>query len=383
MIQAMAHKQRSKPRRIWLLAMAAALAVLCSGGRAHAQRYERRGKTKVVPRSAREVRTEVTVEIFGGKEGLGLKAQQWRQVFERLGVNMRIARGLPGDQPETKERKFGRLRQVTVTGLLEADGQLRFETRKFSQNDVAQLREWLRDLQTYGSQGAPTGQPLWGLNAEQFHAFYAVLSQPLGREVKGLQREAALKQFGFPAKYEVRMTNAAKQHLNEAANASHLVRDPLQGIGTGTALAILLSDFGLGFRPSRTPKGTIELSIVTLTDGAKVWPVGWDPKRSRRETAPKLFELGPVELKDSPFLDVLNAVSVTGHVPIYLDRYRVEQKGIDTEALKVSYPRRNASLSQVLKGVTVPHLMTQRLRIDEQGRAFVWITTLEPGKPVR
>jgi hypothetical protein len=383
MIQEMAHKHRTKLCWTWFLATIAALAVLCSGREAHAQRFERRTNTKVAPRRSREVRTEVTVEIVSGEGGAGLKAQQWRQVFERLDVNVRIARGLPGDVPETKERLFGRLRQVTVTGRLEADGRLIFESRRFTQGDVAQLREWLRELKTYGSQGAPTGKPLWGLNAEQFHALYAALTQPLVREVEGLQREAALKQFGLPAKYEVRMTTAAKQHVRAAANDSRPVRDPLRGIGTGTALAILLSDFGLGFRPSRTPKGTIELAIVPLTDAAKVWPIGWEPKRSRKETAPKLFELGPVELTDVAFLDVLNAVSVTGQVPIYLNRYRVAEKGIDTAALKVSYPRRNASLSQVLRGITVPHRMTQRLRIDEQGRAFVWITTLEPGRPVR
>jgi hypothetical protein len=145
----------------------------------------------------------------------------------------------------------------------------------------------------------------------------------------------------------------------------------------------VLNDYGLGFRPLRTPEGTIELAVESLEQTTDVWPVGWELKDSRQKTAPKLFEFVPVELNDVKLTDVLHGISVRSEVPVYIDHYRIEARGIDLDKIVVSYPLRRASWSQLLRGITAPNRLINDLGIDEQGQPFVWITTLEPGRRER
>lgn len=325
--------------------------------------------------------TQVKVELLIGKGEAGLKAQQWGQVFERLEVPVRIRRSILDEQPEIKERMYGRLRQVTVIGLLARDGTLVFPEHTFRQSEIARLREWLRELQTYGAQGAPDGKPLWGLSKSQFGELYDALSGKLEQEVEGRTLNEALATFDLPKQYPLRFSTSAQERLRDRfPQKLPPVHKRLQGVGKGTALALLLNDYGLGFRPLRTPDGSLELTVESLEETEDVWPVGWKFKQSRAKTAPKLFELIPVHFEDVKLLDVFDAVSAKTGIPIYLDRYRIDAKGIDLESIRVSYPPRQASWSLLLHGITNPHKLARRFRIDEQGRPFVWITTLEPGR---
>ncbi len=86
-------------------------------------------------------KTTVYVEILTGKQGVGLKAQQWRRTFEQIGFPVRIRRSILDEKTEIKERKLGRLRQVTAIGRLDRSGKLIFPGRSFSPTEGTKLRE--------------------------------------------------------------------------------------------------------------------------------------------------------------------------------------------------------------------------------------------------
>jgi hypothetical protein len=325
--------------------------------------------------------SQVSVElIFDARFGVGLHAQEWSQEFQRLGYPVRIRRGIAGDKPELKETTLGGERRVTAIGQLDRAGDLIFPERRFSRSDAGQLGEWLEELDKYGVQGAPNGQPVWGLDETQFGALYAALSRKVGTELEGLPLRDAVARIGLPDTYPVRFTSKAETWLASEYSGQPKIRQSVEGLSIGTALAMLVGDYGLGFRPQRQPDGSIELVVDPLKEKTSVWPVGWEPKESRQRTFPTLFELVPVDLDDVKLTDLLHAVSVKTGVPMHFDHYRIEASGIKLDEIVVQYPPRTTSWSLLLSGVTYPHRLTRELRIDERGQAFVWITTLKIGR---
>lgn len=358
-------------------------------GEAFAQRYKvlpgpnqprqpRRPSTR--PKEAANSKTMVSVELVAGMGGVGYQAQLWRPVFEQLGVDVRIRTGNINDKPEVKEDTVGTFRRVTVIGKLDRRGQIVLPDRTFSRSQSANLGKYLEDLKKFGQQGNPTGKPLWGLNAEQFGDFYKAFSVKVEKSAKDKSLEEAMKELDLPAQYPVRMSEKANDWLKSEFPRPPKFRQSVEGFSLGAAFAMVLNEYGLGFQPTRTPAGKIEISILPIRETTKVWPVGWQLKDSRHKTAPSLFKLVPIDLDNLALLDVLNAVSVKSKVPVRYDHWRIEANRLDLDTMRVSYPSRQTSFSLLLRGVTNRNLLAYDLKIDELGQPFIWIKPLRLGK---
>lgn len=354
-----------------------------------AQRYQvlpgpnepRRPRT--IPAKSAETagsKTMVAVELVAGQGGVGYHAQLWRPVFEQMGVDVRIRTGNINDKPEVKEDTVGAFRRVTVIGKLDRQGQIVLPDRTFSRAQSANLAKYLDDLKKFGQQGNPEGKPLWGLNADQFAAFYKVFSEKVEKSAKDQSLSDAMQDLDLPKDYPVRMSPEAEAWLKSEFPRQPKFRQSVEGFSRGTAFAMVLNEYGLGFQPTRTPAGEIEIIVVPIQETTKVWPVGWQLKDSRQKTAPSLFTLVPIELDNVALLDVLNAVSVKSKVPVRYDHWRIEANRLDLDNMRVSYPSRQTSFSLLLRGVTNRNLLAYDLKIDELGQPFVWIKPLQLGK---
>ena len=323
--------------------------------------------------------TIVRLELFYDPQaGGGLQSQQWMEIFQPLDISVRIRSKTFNDKPAVKESIRGTFRYVTAVGELNRKGLLVFPQKTFSRTDGDQLKEWITGLQTFGAQGNPAGQKLWGLNPKQFVEIHSALKVKLEKKTNSLSLNNALKQFDIPRKYPVRFSVESQTWLKTEYSTDPLFRGELSGLSKGTALAILLNQFGLGFQPLRTSNGGLELFIQPLKVTHQVWPIGWPSKQTNLKTAPGLFKLVPVDLENVLFLDVISAISSGTKIPIHVDFYRVEGFGLDVTKLKVSHPAKQTSFSLVLKALTVPHRMTRKLLVDEAGNPFVWITIFVP-----
>jgi hypothetical protein len=336
--------------------------------------------------AAGATKTVLNVELLTGADGGALHAQDWRTVFEQLDVAVTIRRAVLDDKPDIKERAVGTLRYVTVIGQLDRQGRLVFTTATFTRADAAGLKEWLNDLKTYGSQGKPEGQPLWGLSKTQFEALYLALSERLEDELQGMTLDQALTALRLPAAYPVRWSVAAREHAAKLGER-RTVRQSVAGFSKATALAIALNDRGLGFRPNRTPGGTLEVVIEPQSaDRFELWPVGWPLRQQAPTLMPGLFVMTNIELKQESLADVLEAAADLTDAPILLNYSELDRRQVDVSALKASHPLKKTTWSLALRAILVPQKLNREYWQDESGRAFVWITPIgkeraPPGKP--
>jgi hypothetical protein len=336
------------------------------------------------PTDATGGNTRVTIEVFTGQEGTGLQAQQWESVFDRAGLLVRIHSPFPGDKISIKEKQLGKLREVYVVGKLERDGSLVFPGHKFAKSDSTAFEEWLRELKTYGAQGNPTGKAFWGLSQEQFEAMSGALTTPVQQEVAGLAFDEAIRTLQLPAKYPFRLSIAAEKRLDAPGIKQRLGKLQLRGFSHGTALAMLLSQYGLGFRPNRTPEGSLELVGLRSQDGQALWPVGWDVPEGTypASVAPKLFQQTQVDLKDQKLIDVLEAIADRTGTPVRVDFASITSRDLDLDKILVNASGQHMTWSRLLANITSPSLLLPQIRTDEAKRPFVWVTSVK-NPPVR
>ncbi len=316
--------------------------------------------------------TIVEVQLLTGVDGGALHAQEWVPIFENFGVGLHVRRSVLNDKPAVTEKVVGTLRYVTVVGDLERGGQIRVPGKRFSRSELPQLKEWLDELKTYGAQGSPLGQPLWGLTKLQFEGVYAELATVPEANTNGEPLKTAVRQIHGTMKTPLRWTTTAERALPAELPP---VRQEVAGFSRGTSLAIVLNDFGLGFRPNRTPDGAIELVIEPLgEEKAAHWPVGWPLQQQVFQALPGMFVMTNVELDSVPLSDVLAAAEEVTQTPLFLDTTALARRKIDLN-VKVSYPLKKTTWSLAFRALLVPKQMTREYWQDEAGRGFVWITT--------
>lgn len=320
--------------------------------------------------------TIINMELITVGDGVGLRAREWMEILGKLDVTLTVRAGRANEKLDTTERKAGgTLRTVMVKGFLDNKGQLIFTEQIFTQNDTGKLSAWLDELRTYGAQGNPDGRPAWGLTKEQFGAIHAALKKPLAFDPKDVELSKVLAKFELPGEYPLKLTASAAKLL-EGPGAPARVGQSLKGLSQGTALAVLLGEQGLGFRPRRLPDATVELTVLPVENSADVWPVGWPRLQSPPETAPALFEIKTIDLEDEPLDEILEAVSGVIGIPILIDRHALEAKGIDIAQVKISHPRKRTTWITALNSFTYKAKSKFEVLIDEAGKPFVWVTPL-------
>jgi hypothetical protein len=321
-----------------------------------------------------------TVEIVLLADG-GLQSQQWLSALEPLNISVTIRRGTGTDKIETTEKMYGKIRSVTAVGQLERNGRIVFADRAFDMGDRQKIKEWVGNLQTFGAQGSPEGQPLWGLTDDQFNEIYQSLTEPTTTDPRGEPLEKAVQALPLPGKYAVRWTDAAQKRLNRSGGKSK-VRQSTQGFAVATALAILLNDHGLGFRPTRSPAGDLELVIDVPDKPGDVWPIGWPLKLPRQKAAPKLFALQQVFFEDISLEELLSKAAQAAEIPVLFDHADLERQGIDWESLKISYPPRQATWHTVMRDGLNKAKLSYDLWQDEAGQPFLYVTSLKSKRHV-
>jgi hypothetical protein len=320
--------------------------------------------------------TMLNMELLTIGDGTALKARQWMETLSKMDVTVTIRPGRPTEKIEVTERKAGgTLRTVMIRGMLDSKGQLLFPDQVFTENETGKLATWLDELRTYGAQGNPDGRPAWGLTKEQFGAIHSALKKPLTFEPGEMELIKVVEKLEFPADIPLRFSPEATRVLKDRG-ASATVSQSLKGVSQGTALAVMLHDQGLAFRPRRLPDATIELSVMAADEAGGVWPVGWPRVQPRPETAPALFAIKAIDLEDEPLDGILEAAAGVIGIPILIDRPALQSKGIDLGEVKITHPRKRTTWITALTSFTYNAKAKFEILIDEAGKPFLWVTPL-------
>ena len=317
--------------------------------------------------------TKVRFEILLAPRTTSIDAQRWGPVFQKLGESARFRQPILDDRPEVTETRQGRTRLVKAVGELKPDGSLAFPGRSFRLTETRELAEWIRELKTYGAQGSPAGKRGFGLSATQLDLVLRMLEAPMTKDVTGLPLEQAVRQFGLPPTLPLRFSVDAEQDMQKLPVAVTAPAD-LRGLSRGTVLAILLSRANLGFRPSRTPVGSLELVALPLEPDAGLWPIGWPLDRPPVHVVPKYVETEIFDLMDEPLTSLLDDAKKQAGVRILVDVHRIADAELSLDLVKVTQRPRRMTWSGMLDRATFPDLMPELLQ-DEAGKPFVWITT--------
>ncbi len=322
--------------------------------------------------------TEVTLELITGAAAAAEHAQDWGRQLQKLNIAFQTRQAISTDKPQLKEQKLGRLRRVTIVAVLDRNGKIICEDRSFTLSQSEKLAEWIRELKAYGAQGAPEGKPMFGLDESQFAAVMKALSTKVEADTLGLTLDAVLAKLPLPSKHPVRKTPEA-QRAARSFDPAKVSRQSVNGLSVGTALAATLGEFGLAFKPLRTPEGTIELAVAPREEDADRWPIGWplDANKPQGQLAPALFKMVPVDLDEVPLTDVLTAASTASEIPILIDYHAIDKAEIDLSELTVTVPPRKTTWGLLIKQVTFPHKLGRRIVADDAGKPFVLITTLK------
>ncbi len=325
--------------------------------------------------------TDVKFELLLSRERAnGLAGQQWAEVFRQFEVPLRVRQPLYNDKAGVEQDIFGTTRRVVVTGLLDRNGEIVFPDRKFRLSDVGELSDWIEELQTYGAQGTPEGQPLWGLSKAEFDLLHAAMRTVVENKTSDLDLAAAIVSLELPSNYPIDFTPKAKQTLGPVDQIP-TVKNDLTGLAKGTAFALLLREYGLSFTPRRLPDESIILSIEDVEEVEKAWPIGWDPDSlglTRLTLAKKLFVAVPVEVDQMSMTQMLQELEKQTEIPVFVDGMALKSMNLDFDKMTVTYPRKRTSWSLCLRTLVSKIQLTQELRVDENDQAFLWITRFQP-----
>ncbi|MCA8985191.1 MAG: hypothetical protein KDA76_15755 [Planctomycetaceae bacterium] len=330
---------------------------------------------------AERLTTELQFDILLPRERPnGVAAQEWAEVFAKLNVPLRIRQPAFNDKAGVDQQIFGTTRRVKVIGQLDRSGLIVFPDRKFSVHDVAKLTEWIEDLRTYGAQGAPEGQPLWGLQKAEFDRLHALMRQPVVQETAGLSLTEAIRALELPAEFPLRFSAETREQLAAQPNLPAVPHD-LREFAKGTALAIVLRGYGLSFAPRRLPDESIVLGIDPQAEDAHVWPIGWDPDPlglKRLALAEKMFTARPIGVEQTLLSELMPQVEKETELKILLDPLSLESLNIDPQRLVINFPRKRTSWSLCLRTILAQIKLTQEIRVDENDRPFIWISRFTP-----
>lgn len=325
------------------------------------------------------LKTIVEVDIIIPSVGAGAEVQEWGRFFQSLGISAQLRQGNIDEKPSTTDSVRGTLRTVQVVGRLDPRGRVIFADRTYTAADKEKAKEWLEELKVYGAQGTPEGKPSWGLNRDQFEALFEAMSVPTENGYEGLTLKELLMAADWRTPYPIRLHTTTETVL-AALPAEPKMRISPTGLSRGTALACLLEDAGLGFRPQRTPAGGVELIVYPLSAIKDPWPMGWplEPSKPRNEIAPGYFKSGAVDFEQQPLTAVLEAIAERAGLPILLDHPRCEAKKIDPAEAKVSHPKKTLAYALVVNTVVHQVRLTASLKLDEAGKPFVQIAPFDP-----
>src|SRR6185295_11501653 len=133
-----------------------------------------------------------------------------------------------------------------VTGILSSDNVLHLPGGKFGMRDLGKLRAWLDTLADQGVDGVTQRRVMFGLTESQGDRVRADLRKHVTMKTKGQPLSQVVKAIGGQLEFPMTQEPSAAK-----AMAGVVVEDELQGMGRGTALAMLLRPAGLAFEPER------------------------------------------------------------------------------------------------------------------------------------
>jgi len=302
-------------------------------------------------------------------------AQEWSRLFQRFGRAATIVSDTGREIPGVRIVEGSGKSQVKIVGLMDRSGAVVFRDRRFRLTDDRELQKYLENLAAHGPEGPVRLRPTWGLSDEQFQEVLRRLAVPVTQEVQLRSAIEAVESLNLPDDFRVTWTESARRLALSADESSE--GSDLGSLSTGSSLAIVLAQFGLGFRPMEHPRGGYVIEIDTGDEESNLWPVGWKNSRPLTQVAPILFKSIPVDLQDVEIDALISVLADRIKMRPFYARQTLHEKGIDVTRIVYSRKPDRISPSRLMHLIGRRHGMGLDVRTDEAGQLFLWCTTAE------
>jgi len=300
-------------------------------------------------------------------------SHKWLAMFRELKVaNLRIRSAGPSEKVEIRRRGSGNSTVYQVTGLLTTRNTLRLPGGEFRYGDKPGIARWITKLKEGGESGLHEAPGPFGLTATQVVAVHEALSMPVTFSTKGQNSYDTMKKIADG----LALSFVADHGAMGVMAGGKPVRDELQKLSAGTALAAILRPLGLALVPKKQPGGEIKLHITDVRGAPESWPVGWPSELPPRETLPDLFKFLPVEIEDQPLAEVFGIIGSRVKAPFLYDHNSLAQHGIEPAEVKVSHPRVRTYYRRIIDRLANQAKLKSDLRVDEAGKPFMWISSI-------
>jgi hypothetical protein len=319
--------------------------------------------------AAQQRLVELQLTAAAGGE-LGIQ-QEWAEILEGVGADsVKISSVRRPESAAIEELPSGRTVVIRVKGVIQGAA-LSLPGARFSQADVAGIRNYIQKLRDDGAKVALAEKKAFGLTSEQLVGLSGELGQTVEKPTKGSSATEFVRGLIRQVGKRARIPESAWRALDESGD----LQDELQGLSAGTALAAALRPAGLVLVPVREQGQEIELAIRASADADEHWPVGWPIDVPVSQAEPKLFQRRDIEIKGFPLQQAVNAVSELCEVPVLYDWNALARKELDPTKTLVTVVKKKhpyyMTIVDVLKQ-TKPSLGVE-LRLDENGKPFMWI----------
>jgi len=312
-----------------------------------------------------------------------IKSQEWGRVFQELGYSVRFRAPRAGEAPRVEDLDRDDFLATRVVAAMAADGSIRIGKQKFDIESTKLLTQALADIQRHGAKGPPNSNPTWGLTDEQFKEVTQLLGVPVENPVELQSSILAVESAGLPANMRIKFTDAARQQALALRPESAPDAIELQGFTKGSAIAIVLAQYGLGFRPRYVAPGQYDMEIDLGNESNNLWPIGWKPVQSFSEILPSYFRAIPLDVEDVEVSALVGAISEKIGVAHFSSAYELAAKGLDINTLRYTRKDDRISPARLLTAVGDKLELGFDVRVDEAGKMFLWVTTADDAQAFR
>lgn len=298
-------------------------------------------------------------------------AQKWTKLLGELGVgSVRVRGGQADERIGVQVEGKGDSALIRVTAAMNDRGTLMTSGGQFSLSDRVKLEKWIAGLSAGNDPKAKT--TVFGLTAEKYEDVQRQLAGRVNFSTKGMTPQKVVEKLSLSIKMPLNVEGTV-----ELAMASdEPVRDELEGLSIGTALAAIARPVG-GVLVARDVQGETQL-VLAAPSGKESWPIGWPPKgNDERRQVPKLFEFLDVSLEEVPAAEAIEAIIARLGVPVLYDHNNFVRHKIDMKK-PVNVPAGKSYYRKVLEKVLFQAGMKFEVRVDDAERPFLWVTTLKP-----
>lgn len=302
-------------------------------------------------------------------------AQDWGREFQKLGYAPRFRMPRPGDELRIEDSILGNDAVVHIVGGMLRDGSIEFANRKFTTTDLRPLDEFLTELATYGAGGRPETNPTWGLTNEAIAELMTALSEPLSGPVTLDAPALTLDAMGVPDSMRITYTEAARPIALGRRPDSAPESIDVTGVSRGTAMAIVLAQYGLGFRPQRNESGQFTLEVDAGNETSNLWPVGWRTQDSAGTVIPGWIKAIDVELDEVEVSTITAAFADRLQISHFTSTHSLAAAGINLDTALYSHPKSRVSPFRMLTAVGDKFELGFDIRADEAGHVMLWVTT--------